>query len=123
MDSLKGQIVAVTGASSGIGAACCALLKKRGATVIGLDINQPTKNDVDHFISYDQGDPDNIDLAVQQLPEGLTALLNVAVDTPIVGDFLSSFGKEAADAAWINGVILPVDGGAIEAGTVAKLGI
>lgn len=267
MDLLKGQIVAVTGASSGIGAACCTLLKKRGATVIGLDINQPTKNDVDHFISYDQGDPDNIDLAVQQLPGGLTALVNVAgvapsnrfgpadvlrinfsgvryltelvvpklasgstivnmssgtgagwptnisnikafldirevdeiqkfvddhgivndglgndsaypfskqllsewtmkasgqwrsrgirvnavapaaVDTPIVGDFLSSFGDEAAermanfgtatpenvamasvfllttDAAWINGAILPVDGGAIAAGTVAKLGI
>ena len=267
MDLLNGQTVADTGASSGIGAACCSLLKERGATVIGLDINDPTKNDVDHFISYDQGDPDNIDLAVQQLPGGLTALVNVAgvapsnrfgaadvlrinffglrylselvvpklvsggsvvnmssgtgtgwptnisnikafldtrevdeiqkfvddygivndglgnnaaypfskqllsawtmiasgqwrsqgirvnavapaaVDTPIVGDFLSSFGKEAAeriaefgsatpeavamasvfllttDAAWINGAILPVDGGAIAAGTVAKLGI
>ncbi len=53
----------------------------------------------------------------------MNAVAPAAVDTPIVGDFLSSFGKDAADAAWINGVILPVDGGAIAAGTVAKLGI
>lgn len=267
MDSLEGQTVAITGASSGIGAACCALLKNKGATVIGLDINPPTKNDVDQYISYDQGDPGNIDLAVQKLPKGLTALLNVAgvapsnrfgpadilrinffgvryltelvvpklvsgsavvnmssgtgagwpanianikaflgtervdeiqkfvddheivnsglgndsaypfskqllsvwtmkassqwrsqgirvnavspatVDTPIVGDFLAAFGNEAAermekfgtatpenvarasvflltaDAVWINGAILPVDGGAIAAGTLAKFGI
>lgn len=267
MDQISGQIVAVTGASSGIGAACSALLKKRGATVIGLDINDLAKNDVDQFITYDQGDPNSIDLAVRQLPEGLTALLNVAgvapsnrfspadvlrinffgarylteqvvpkmvsgstvvnmssgtgagwptnianikafldlrevgdipefvkdyeivndglgnnaaypfskqlmsawtmkasgqwrsqgirvnaiapaaVDTPIVNDFLASFGREAAermgkfgsatpemvamasvflltaDAAWINGAVLPVDGGAIAAGTVAKFGI
>lgn len=265
MDSLQGQIVAVTGASSGIGAACCALLRARGAKVIGLDINEPTENSVHEFIAYDQGDTNKISLAVEQLPQGLNALLNIAgvapsprfgpadvlrinffgvryltelvvpklaagsavvnmssgtgagwisnianikrfmeisnvdhiqkfvddheiineglgnnaaypfskqllsvwtmkasgqwksqgirvnavspasVDTPIVSDFLSSFGKEAAsrmesfgsatpenvalasvflatdDATWINGAILPVDGGAIAAGTIAKL--
>lgn len=267
MNSLSGQIIAVTGASSGIGAACCALLKSRGATVFGLDINQPVNGNVDHYIAYDQGDLDSVQRAVQQLPQGLTGLLNVAgvapshrfgpadvlrinffglrylteqvvpklapgatvvnmssgtgagwpgnisnikaflatrnvdeiqkfvddhgivndglgnqsaypfskqlvsvwtmkastewhsqgirvnavspatVDTPIVGDFLTAFGEEAAErmatfgtatpeyvamatvflltagAVWINGAILPVDGGAIAGGTVAKLGI
>ena len=267
MDSLEGQTIVVTGASSGIGAACCALLKKRRAAVIGLDINEPTNNNVDEFIAYDQGDPNSIDRAAQKLPEKLAALMNIAgvapsrrfgpadvlrinffgvryltelvvpklvsgsavvnmssgtgagwpsnvsnirtflgtrdvngiqqfvddygivneglgndaaypfskqllcvwtmqasgqwksqgirvnavspaaVETPIIGDFLSAFGKEAAeriskfgtatpehvalasvflltrDAAWINGAILPVDGGAIAAGTLAKLGI
>lgn len=80
---LKDQRIVVTGASSGIGAACCALLKKRGAlSVIGLDINEPTTNDVDEFIAYDQGQPDEIHQAVRKLPEGLTGLMNIAGVAP-----------------------------------------
>lgn len=264
---MREHIIAVTGAASGIGAACCSLLRERGATVIGLDLNQPQSDTVDQYIAYDQGDPDTIDQAVAQVPNILTGLMNVAgvapsnkfsatdvlrinffgvrylteairpklnsgasvvnmtsgtgagwmgnvtaldefmaltdvadigafvekngivneglgnsaaypfskqllslwtlqvasqwreqgyrvnavapaaVDTPIVDDFLASFGTEAAermakfgaatpeniarasvfllgeDAAWVNGAVLPVDGGAIAAGTLAKLGL
>ncbi len=267
MNSLKEKVIIVTGASSGIGAACCQQLKETGASVIGMDINPPSSGDVDQFIAYDQGSPEDIDRAVAEIPGRANGLLNVAgvapskrfspvdvlrinffgvryltealvpklvdgaaivnmtsgtgaswlsnvdnikafldiadasmiakfvedngigndglgndaaypfskqllsvwtmkastlwreknirinavapaaVETPIVGDFLSSFGTEAAarmasfgsatpeliasaslflltnDAAWINGAVLPVDGGAIAAGTMAKLGI
>ena len=37
MMSMEGKVVAVTGAASGLGAACAALLAERGATVIGID--------------------------------------------------------------------------------------
>ena len=77
----------------------------------------------------------------------VNAVSPATVNTPIVGDFLSAFGDEAAErmakfgtatpeyvamasvflltaeAVWINGAILPVDGGAIAGGTIAKLGI
>jgi NAD(P)-dependent dehydrogenase (short-subunit alcohol dehydrogenase family) len=36
-DRMKGKVVLVTGAASGLGAACAALLGERGATVIGID--------------------------------------------------------------------------------------
>ena len=37
MTSTDGKVVAVTGAASGLGACCAALLAERGATVIGID--------------------------------------------------------------------------------------
>ena len=261
------QTIAVTGAASGIGAACCRALKAADAKVIGLDIVQPEHSALDDFIEFDQGDCANIQSAVKALPEKLTGLMNVAgvapsaryspadvlrinffgvreltegvigklrgeaaivnmtsgtaagwtqnvdtikaflmlenaaeipgfvveheigidglgnqsaypfskqllsvwtmqmagrlrdhgirvnavapaaVNTPIVGDFLASFGQEAAtrmrgfgaatpeqiaavclflsshEAAWVNGAVLPVDSGAIAAGTLAKLGL
>lgn len=267
MSSLKNKKVVVTGASSGIGAACCAELKSVGAAVIGMDINAPDQQSFDDFIAYDQGDTASIDRAVGQLGAGIDGLMNVAgvapsarfspadvlrinffgvryltnamlpqlsksssivnmtsgtgagwasnieqvkaflalddpsaipafveqfdisneglgnsaaypfskqllsvwtmnsaarlrekqlrinavapasVDTPIVADFLTSFGAEAAqrmeafgsatpamvasaavfllsdEARWINGAVLPVDGGAIATGTMAKLGV
>ena len=37
--ALNGKVALVTGAASGIGSACVEALLKRGAAVIGLDIN------------------------------------------------------------------------------------
>ena len=265
--SFNTKTIVVTGASSGIGAACVALLKSRGARVIGLDINEPAAGTVDQFIAYNQSSLASIDDVVAQLPNGIDGLLNIAgvapsarfsaadilkinffglryfteqvvcklkdgagivnmtsgtgagwssnldnikaflaltdiakvddfitefdishdgldnsaaypfgkqllsvwtmktssqwkdrgirinavapaaVDTPIMGDFLSSFGTESQqrvekfgaatpenialatvfllsdDAVWVNGAVLPVDGGAVVGGTMTKMGI
>ena len=74
--------VAVTGAASGIGAACCALLKRKGRRVVGLDRNEPPADSVDEFISYDQGDRGAVESAARQLPEGFSGLMNVAGVAP-----------------------------------------
>lgn len=80
--SFSGKVIAVTGVSSGIGAACAALLKQRGAKIIGLDINQPTADAVDEFIAFNQGNIESIEQAVAQLPSGIDGLLNVAGVAP-----------------------------------------
>src|SRR5436190_16415769 len=41
MEGLAGKIALVTGASSGIGAACVARLLREGASVVGVDIAPP----------------------------------------------------------------------------------
>lgn len=77
----------------------------------------------------------------------VNAVAPAAVETPIMGDFMTSFGAESAermkkvgaatpeqialatafliseDAVWVSGAVLPVDGGAIAAGTINKLGL
>lgn len=78
----SGKTIIVTGASSGIGAACVALLKNKGATIIGMDINEPKSNNVDQFIHYNQGDLNSIDEAVKQIPSNIDGLLNVAGVAP-----------------------------------------
>jgi len=80
--SFSGKVIAVTGVSSGIGAACAALLKKRGAKIIGLDLNEPQAGSVDQFIKFNQGDLGSIDQAIALLPTGLDGLLNIAGVAP-----------------------------------------
>src|SRR5580765_7356553 len=41
MDSLRGKVALVTGASSGIGLACVARFVREGARVVGLDLTEP----------------------------------------------------------------------------------
>ncbi len=69
--------IALTGAASGIGAACAAILKKNGAEVVGFDIAEPTKN-VDRWIPVDMSDPASISQAVSQADGKFDALLNIA---------------------------------------------
>lgn len=76
--TFEGMTIAITGAASGIGAACAALVKDRGGQVIGLDMNEPGAGKVERFIRFDQSDPASIDAAVDQLPEGLDGLANIA---------------------------------------------
>lgn len=74
---LTNKTIVVTGVSSGIGAETARLLRAHGATVIGMDRNEPSLT-LDGFIQADLGSPDTIDLAVQQLPERIDGLCNIA---------------------------------------------
>ena len=74
---LDGKKIIVTGAASGIGAASAKLIKAQGATVIGVDINEP-KVDVDQYVKVDLSNPTSIEAAVKGLPSGIDALCNIA---------------------------------------------
>jgi len=75
--NLTNKKIIVTGAASGIGAESAKEIKRQGATVIGIDLNQPGK-DVDHFIKVDLTDPSSIESAVSDLPDGIDAICNIA---------------------------------------------
>lgn len=75
--------VVVTGAASGIGAATAKKLKALGATIIGLDINEPKEN-VDTYIKVDLTDSSSIRDAVKACPEGIDAICNIAGVPPTV---------------------------------------
>ncbi len=73
----EGQRIVITGAASGIGAATVAELRRRGARVVGLDINA----DQDGLIRCDVRDQSSVDDAVDQAIKelgGLDVLINNA---------------------------------------------
>lgn len=53
-------------------------MRERGAKIIGLDRNEPEAGLVDEFVKIDLSDPQSIDVAVGQIPEGADALCNIA---------------------------------------------
>jgi NAD(P)-dependent dehydrogenase (short-subunit alcohol dehydrogenase family) len=75
--SFEGKRIAVTGVSSGIGAAAASLLNTRGAKIVGFDRNPP-KSFVDEFHLVDLADPDSIMAALPAQNLRLDALCNVA---------------------------------------------
>ncbi|WP_322891877.1 MULTISPECIES: coniferyl-alcohol dehydrogenase [unclassified Yoonia] len=75
--NLHGKTIAITGASSGIGAEIARLARFQGAHVIGLDRNDPMIT-LDSFIKIDMGDAGSIDAAVGALPSRIDALVNAA---------------------------------------------
>jgi NAD(P)-dependent dehydrogenase (short-subunit alcohol dehydrogenase family) len=75
--TFHGKTIAITGASSGIGAEIARLARYQGAHVIGLDRNDPMIT-LDGFIKIDMGDPASIDAAVAALPKRIDALVNAA---------------------------------------------
>lgn len=75
--SLNGKTIVITGASSGIGAETARLARFQGATVIGLDRNDPMIS-LDGFVKVDMADPVAIDAAVAALPAHVDALVNAA---------------------------------------------
>ena len=77
---LSGRTVIVTGAASGIGRETTAEVRRRGASVIGVDRNPA--EDVDQFFKADLGDPDSIDRLIAALPEGVDGLCNIAGVAP-----------------------------------------
>jgi len=46
MDQLKGKVAIVTGAASGIGAACVETFAREGAQVVATDIDDPAGEDL-----------------------------------------------------------------------------
>ena len=62
MRGLAGQVVAVTGAGGGIGAAACARLEEEGATVYALDLGDAP---VGHVVRTDVTDPASLAAAVE----------------------------------------------------------
>ena len=85
--NLTNKNIVVTGAASGIGAHTAKILKERGATVIGVDLNEPLEN-VDRYIRADMSDPASIEKAVAEMPEGIDGLCNIAGVPPTVNRVL-----------------------------------
>jgi NAD(P)-dependent dehydrogenase (short-subunit alcohol dehydrogenase family) len=75
--TLHGKTIAITGASSGIGAEIARLARFQGAHVIGLDRNDPMVT-LDGFIKVDMGDTASIEAAVKALPARIDGLINAA---------------------------------------------
>ena len=73
---LKGKEIVVTGAASGIGAETVRELKRGGASVIGVDIRDCPN--VDRAFRADLSDPTSIDQLIEELPDGLNGLCNIA---------------------------------------------
>ncbi len=74
---LLNKTIVVTGVSSGIGAEVARLARSQGASVIGIDRNEPGMT-LDGFVKADLGDTASIDAAVAQLPARVDALCNIA---------------------------------------------
>jgi NAD(P)-dependent dehydrogenase (short-subunit alcohol dehydrogenase family) len=74
---LFGKTLVITGVASGIGARTAELAIAQGADVIGIDMREPLAT---HgvFLKADLSSPTGIEAAVNQLPKGFDALLNVA---------------------------------------------
>lgn len=75
--NLSDKTIVVTGASSGIGAEVARLARFHGATVIGVDRNDPIIS-LHGFVKADLSRPEAIDAAVRELPGRFDALVNAA---------------------------------------------
>jgi NAD(P)-dependent dehydrogenase (short-subunit alcohol dehydrogenase family) len=75
--TVQNKTIVVTGVSSGIGAEVARAARLQGATVIGIDRNEPMLT-VDQFHQVDLGDTQSIDALVAALPSGIDALCNIA---------------------------------------------
>nr|WP_315398796.1 coniferyl-alcohol dehydrogenase [uncultured Duganella sp.] len=74
---LRNKTIVVTGVASGIGAEVARLARFEGATVIGMDRNDPGMT-LDGFVQVDLGGTTSIDEAIARLPQRVDALCNIA---------------------------------------------
>ena len=74
---LRNKTIVVTGAASGIGAEVARLARFEGATVIGMDRNDPGLT-LDGFVPVDLASTGSIDDAIAKLPQRVDALCNIA---------------------------------------------
>ena len=86
----QGLTAAVTGAGSGIGLATAKLLKERGATVYGLDLNEGAMAGTATWIQCDVGDDASVAAAFSKIPK-LDIMINNAA--------ISAVGDVTADAS------------------------
>ena len=82
---MSGARVIITGAASGIGAAAAEELRRRGAQVVGLDINGS-----DEIIECDVRDQESVERAVGEAVERLGGGVDVLINNAGVG-----FGQSA----------------------------
>jgi NAD(P)-dependent dehydrogenase (short-subunit alcohol dehydrogenase family) len=85
--------VVITGAASGIGAAAMEMLRARGATVVGLDLNGS-----DEIIECDVRDQESVDRALNEAIERLGGGLDVLINNAGVG-FPQSAGSPPDEKA------------------------
>lgn len=75
--SVKGKVVVVTGAASGMGREAARLAREQGAYVIGLD-KAEVALDLDQKVPIDLTDQPSIDRAVSRIPGPIDHLFNIA---------------------------------------------
>jgi NAD(P)-dependent dehydrogenase (short-subunit alcohol dehydrogenase family) len=113
---LDGRVAFVTGAASGIGAACAPRFVDEGATVAGFDLQDPAEgNPLAGFWSLDVRDEPAIASAVAAAVAEVgvpTVLVNAAglSGTASVTDLAALF-LASDDASFVSGHALVVDGG------------
>jgi NAD(P)-dependent dehydrogenase (short-subunit alcohol dehydrogenase family) len=67
METMKGQVALVTGAASGMGLAAAKAFAEAGATVVLIDINEPTAGHQAISIRCDVADEQSVKAAVEQV--------------------------------------------------------
>ena len=88
----QGLTAAVTGAGSGIGLATAKLLKERGATVYGLDLNEGAMAGTATWIQCDVGDDASVAAAFSKIPTLDIMINNAAISS--VGDVTANASED-----------------------------
>ncbi len=96
-DRLAGKVALVTGAASGIGAACARRFADEGARVAGLDMVVPDAHPCTSFATADVRDPVAVDVAVESVVADLGS-----IDVLVNAAGVSSFGTADSidDVEW-----------------------